>query len=600
MKKNNKNFYYTCTVIMLLTTFLFVACDEDDNNVLNDDTLSVLSKSIGVTDLKEDAENIPIDNSIVIIFSHSLTTEKVISSLALTSGAGVKDYSIEFSNTNSTVTLTPSTPFDYATTYTLSLAPGVYGTGGESLEEQLTLNFTTEAFILPTLVLTTSISEIDEEGGVAVITAELNKPSDEAITANLIFSGTAVENEDYTIEESKSITIPIGSLSVSINITAITDSFIEGDETIEIAAGNIVNAIYDPQELSITVKDKLAALSLKGIMALSWNESGANGGKAIHLVANEDITDLSIYGIGVANNGGGTDGKEYSFPMQSVTAGDDILVARDVALMTNYFGECISEFEYVITADSSINQNGDDAIELFINDAVIETFGDNAIDGTGQDWEYTESWAYKIDGVWSYGGLSCSVGSNNTQSSTCPYPICPEIVTEPAEPLILQGVLAMVWEGSGSNGGKAIHLKAGTDIADLSIYSLGIANNGGGTDGIEYTFPAISVAAGDDIIVGREPETLTTYFGSCIDSFEHVLVSNDAVAQNGDDAIELFNGETVIETYGDADVDGTGESWEYKGSWAYKMNGIWITGGLDCAAGSTTTQSSACIYPTCN
>lgn len=43
---------------------------------------------------------------------------------------------------------------------------------------------------------------------------------------------------------------------------------------------------------------------------------------------------------------------------------------------------------------------------------------------------------------------------------------------------------------------KAVQLIALTDIADLSIYGLGSANNGGGTDGEEYTFPAVAVGAG--------------------------------------------------------------------------------------------------------
>ena len=37
--------------------------------------------------------------------------------------------------------------------------------------------------------------------------------------------------------------------------------------------------------------------------------SGGSNGKAIHVTATDTISDLSIYGIGVANNGGGTDGQ---------------------------------------------------------------------------------------------------------------------------------------------------------------------------------------------------------------------------------------------------------------------------------------------------
>ncbi len=70
------------------------------------------------------------------------------------------------------------------------------------------------------------------------------------------------------------------------------------------------------------------------------------------------------------------------------------------------------------------------------------------------------------------------------------------------------------------------------------------------------------------------------------------------MSQNGDDAIELFDGMDVIETYGDANVDGTGQPWEYANTWAYKV-GKWTYAPADCAAGSTTTQSSACTYTFC-
>ena len=46
---------------------------------------------------------------------------------------------------------------------------------------------------------------------------------------------------------------------------------------------------------------------------------GNTQGKAIHLVAVSDIPDLSVFGIGVANNGGGTDGQEEMLPAISVS-----------------------------------------------------------------------------------------------------------------------------------------------------------------------------------------------------------------------------------------------------------------------------------------
>jgi hypothetical protein len=59
-----------------------------------------------------------------------------------------------------------------------------------------------------------------------------------------------------------------------------------------------------------------------------------------------------------------------------------------------------------------------------------------------------------------------------------------------------QIVITGVIDGPLSGGTpKAIELYIINDIADLSKYGLGNANNGGGTDGEEYTFPADSSIA---------------------------------------------------------------------------------------------------------
>ena len=41
--------------------------------------------------------------------------------------------------------------------------------------------------------------------------------------------------------------------------------------------------------------------------------------------------------------------------------------------------------------------NGDDAVELFANGTVIDTFGDPNTNGDGETWDYTDSWAYRVD-----------------------------------------------------------------------------------------------------------------------------------------------------------------------------------------------------------
>ena len=172
--------------------------------------------------------------------------------------------------------------------------------------------------------------------------------------------------------------------------------------------------------------------------------------------------------------------------------------------------------------------------------------------------------------------------------------------------LELKGIMDLDLPTGGSTG-KAVHVKAVQSISDLSIYGIGVANNGGGTDGQEYTFPSISLNSGEEVIVCRDTVAISSYFAGCT-PFDFIILDDQAViTQNGDDAIELFENGIVVETFGDINVDGTGEPWEYKDSWAYKdvsgsvtFNGLnWIMGGVDCTDGSTTSLTSNCPYPTC-
>ena len=83
---------------------------------------------------------------------------------------------------------------------------------------------------------------------------------------------------------------------------------------------------------------------------------------------------------------------------------------------------------------------------------------------------------------------------------------------------------------------KFVLICAINDIPDLSIYSLGSANNGSGTtEPGEYTFPDDALSAGDCITLATEEPMFLEYFG-CNPTYTNGSVVN----VNGDDAIELF------------------------------------------------------------
>jgi len=582
----------TYALALLGAMFLVVSsCNNDDGELPITNDLRVLQVRVANEVILSGVTDLSVIPEIELIFSHGLNESAFENALTFSPSV---DFSVTYDETKSKATVSFNTPLDYETDYNMSLPVGTYGANGEASVEAFTFDFRTAAFEPPSVVLSSDKTTFFEGEDVAIIVT-LERAILEEVTMELAFGGTATgSGTDYNLSTAN-INIPSGAVADTVILTAVNDGQLEGEETVIVTLQNLVNAIDEPaQELILTMGDQPPAMELKGVMELQNYIGGTSGRvRAIHLRVLEDIPDLSIYGVEIASNGATPDPNDidFMFPTGSAVAGEDIFVVRDAdeADAAAFFGSCYSDF--TVFQSSSITQNGDDAILLYRDGVSIESFGEPGVDGTGEPWEYTNSWAYKLGEDWIYAGPNCVDNAGATNDvSTCKYPFC--------VPMQLQGVSALLWNSSGTNGGKFVHVRANRDIADISVYGLGVANNGGGTDGIEFTFPAVSVSEGDHILVAREPGTIAAYFGDCYNNFAQVFQA-DAMSQNGDDAIELFEGVNVIETYGDANVDGTGQTWEYAGSWGYKI-GDWIYSGIDCAVGSDDTQGSPCPYPICD
>lgn len=130
-----------------------------------------------------------------------------------------------------------------------------------------------------------------------------------------------------------------------------------------------------------------------------------------------------------------------------------------------------------------------------------------------------------------------------------------------------QLILTGVFDGPLSGGTpKGVEVYVTDDIADLSAFGLGSANNGGGTDGEEFTFPADAAAAGTYLWVTVNEVEFEAFFG-----FAPTYVDGGyGMSINGDDALELFHNGMVIDTFGVIDVNGDDEPWDYTDSWAYR------------------------------
>lgn len=193
--------------------------------------------------------------------------------------------------------------------------------------------------------------------------------------------------------------------------------------------------------------------------------------KAIQLVVLNDIPDLSIYGIGSANNGGGSDGEEFTLPADSASAGDIIYIASDSAQFEAFMG-----FAPDYTSGAA-NINGDDAVELFESGAVIDLFGDIAVDGTGQPWEFLDGWASRDPAFgpspiftladWTFSGPNALDGEASNDTATTPFPVS----FVPVEPTINELRLSSSGTDAESNFIE-IHGEAGASLDGMSLVVL--------------------------------------------------------------------------------------------------------------------------------
>lgn len=409
------------------------------------------------------------------------------------------------------------------------------------------------------------------------------------------------DTDTHTIDNGGALMVPAGAYitlgrngDTAVN-GGITHAYIYGesfflgnssDEVVIEAPGAVVidEVIYDngatfPDPNGPTMQLDASILNnVDNDLGSNWCESSVDygtPGAANETCAATCETDLGAFTADCDSVSPGTDDDTYTITLA-------------------YTGAATGETFVVSTTPAGLTVGGDDPT------AVAD--GTITITGVQEGTDVTISVSNIADG--GLCDLSASVMS----------PVC---VPTGSVDMELQGVLDFSIPGDyGVSGGqgKAVHVVVNADIADLSEYGLGIANNGGGTDGEEYTFPAQAASSGDHILVVRSTQAMQDFMTMAgFNLFDHVFVDpGNAVSQNGDDAIELFKNGTAVEVFGDVNVDGTGEAWEYLDTWAYKdtPGAVWPTGWIYGALNCTdfpqdTPQGSwtindidpACVYP---
>jgi hypothetical protein len=168
-------------------------------------------------------------------------------------------------------------------------------------------------------------------------------------------------------------------------------------------------------------------------------------------------------------------------------------------------------------------------------------------------------------------------------------------------------ILSGIMDDEGAGAPRLVEVWVKDNIADMSKYGLGCANNGGGSDGVEFDFPAIPASKGDTFFITNDSARFAAFFGFGPDFIDNGGF-NGALSFNGNDAMELFENGRVIDRYGLPDVNGNGESWEYTNGWAKRNEGTgpdgdnfveanWTFSGVDAISGASVNDSATSPYP---
>ena len=204
-----------------------------------------------------------------------------------------------------------------------------------------------------------------------------------------------------------------------------------------------------------------------------------------------------------------------------------------------------------VKATRSVTQNGDDAIQLWHNGVWVETFGDPNVDGTGETWEYVDTWAYRT---------STTVVNLSTKISDCgDFDAGPT-----AWPYVLTAVTAS--QGSISQGPQTFFMNVTslpTGGANFRVYKT-TAN------GSDFFGPPQAMTLGaNGITVGGVSFDRTVKF-----QFSSGDVVFDELVLNG-----VTSGCAGPPAFVESD---------------------WNIGALNCTDGTTTIYDASCMYPICN
>ncbi|HJM95616.1 MAG TPA: hypothetical protein QF698_06040, partial [Candidatus Marinimicrobia bacterium] len=326
------------------------------------------------------------------------------------------------------------------------------------------------------------------------------------------------------------------------------------------------------------------------------------------LFVREDIGDLDDYGIERCYNGNSCGSSpDYTSMDGAASAGSFIYLTYENnsdGSFSTFFG-----FNADYYSVGAANINGDDALELqYTSDdgsswTAIDIFGAEGTDGSGEDWEYSDSWAKSkptratattfSSSNWIYGSPNALDGVSTNASATTPFPIKGAPITgdsgfrmmsSPKSGTIFSDLLADLWTQGMTNGditGGTANVWTLSGQSWSALSNLNTASLTAGQGFLVYVYADTDADGDDDLPVtlsvsGTENSSSATVpsSGSIADG-DFALAGNPYASTIDWDLVTISAVSTTINVWDDA--EGSNGGWKYYNS---SGGGGDLTGGL--------------------
>lgn len=290
--------------------------------------------------------------------------------------------------------------------------------------------------------------------------------------------------------------------------------------------------------------------------------------KVVEIFA-QGTVDFSNYNIELQTNANTTWGSSTSLSPLGTRTNEFVYVISNHEPIFNV--EFPSATNYMI-AGGPTNFNGDDRVRIIdINTTgVIDQFGAEGVDGTGQTWEYTDSYAKRVNGTgpdagfaesnWTFGGVAFLNNEGDCQGGTIFETLMGGIGTYTA------GSDPSLVITSPSNGQVLNPLTTSVDV-NLSINNFVVATAGNGDGHIHYTINGGSTIMKFDTTPITVPvsagNSYTVYVELVDDSHNPITPAVNATVTFEVTTFTVVN--NIAEIRADVIANGTGKYYELTG-----------------------------------